>query len=230
MTMASELMWLGHGSWWLRLPGHRVLLDPFLDDNPAAPVKAADVDAEFILVSHGHYDHVADVASIANRCGATVVGCHEVAEWFRTKHRVQETVGLNTGGGIHLPFGHVQFTQAWHSSQMPDGSYGGQPGGYLLTLGQQRIYFACDTGFFGDMEHIGRKGVDIAVVPIGDRYTMGPEESIEAVRCLRPKRVLPAHYNTWPIIAQDAEAWAERIRSQTDAEPIVLQPGATLSF
>lgn len=132
--MATEITWLGHGSWLISSGGKKILLDPFLDENPSSPVKAADVEADFILVSHGHFDHVADVAAIANRTGATVVAIFEIAQWFAEKHRVADTIGMNLGGGVDLPFGRATLTLAYHSSQLPDGSYGGNPGGFLLSL------------------------------------------------------------------------------------------------
>jgi L-ascorbate metabolism protein UlaG (beta-lactamase superfamily) len=135
---------------------------------------------------------------------------------------------MNPGGSIEQPFGRVKFTIAHHSSSMPDGSYGGVPGGFLLTLGKAKIYFACDTALFLDMKLIGAASLDLAVLPIGDRYTMGPEEALDAVKLLNPKRVTPCHYNTWPPIAQDADAWAEQVRQHSAAEPIVLEPGGKI--
>lgn len=223
--MAVELTWLGHATWRVRTDEHTVLVDPFLDDSPTAPVKAAEVDADYILVSHGHADHIADAAPIANRCDATVVANFEIAQWLQKKHRVRRTIGGNLGGGVDLPFGRVQFTLAHHSSQLPDGSYGGNPCGFLIKLPALTLYFAADTGLFSDLERIGRAGIDAAVLPIGDLYTMGPDDALEAVRLLRPKRVLPSHYNTWPPIAQDAARWAERVRAETSTEPIVAEPG-----
>jgi L-ascorbate metabolism protein UlaG (beta-lactamase superfamily) len=223
--MSTELTWLGHGSWSIKAGNHTILLDPFLNENPSSPVKADDVEADYILVSHGHFDHVADVASIANRTKAPVVAVYEIAQWFAKNHGVENTVGMNIGGGTDLPFGRVKTTPALHSSQLPDGSYGGNPGGFLLTLADGNVYFACDTALFSDMQLIGRAGLDLAVLPIGDLFTMGPDDSVEAVKLLKPKRVAPAHYNTWPPIQQDAAAWADQVRSQTDAEPIVLKPG-----
>lgn len=228
--MSTELTWLGHGSWSIQIDGHRVLLDPFLNDSPTAPVKADDVQADHILVSHGHFDHVADVASIANRTGATVVAIFEISEWFSKVHGVQNTIGMNLGGGVDLPFGRVKLTMAHHSSQLPDGSYGGNPGGFLISTGDGTIYFACDTSLFYDMKLIGQTGVDLAVLPIGDLFTMGPADSIEATKLINPKRVAPAHYNTWPPIEQDASAWAEKVRRETSAEPIVLQPGEKIGL
>lgn len=222
--MTTTLTWLGHGSWALESAGHKLLIDPFLDDSPTAPVKAADVEADFILVSHGHSDHVADVESIAKRTGALVIGVFEVAQWFQARG-VENTLGMNLGGSTSQPFGRLQLTPAHHSSTMPDGSPGGNPAGLLLRLADAMIYFACDTALFSDMERIGRAGLDLAVLPIGDLFTMGPEDSIEAIQLLKPKRVMPAHYNTWPPIAQDAAAWAETVRRETSAEPIVLKPG-----
>ena len=124
----------------------------------------------------------------------------------------------------------MKMTLAFHSSQLPDGSYGGNPAGYVLEAGEARIYFACDTALFSDMQLIGELGFDAAVLPIGDLFTMGPDDSVRAVQFLKPEKVLPAHYNTWPPIEQDAAAWAEMIRSQTAAQPIVIQPGETVDI
>jgi len=226
--MSTELTWLGHATWHIRTGGVDVLLDPFLDESPVAQVKAAEVPADYILVSHGHFDHVADVVAIAKRTGATVLSNFEISQWLLAQG-VENTVGMNLGGGIQQPFGHVKMTVAHHSSQLPDGSDGGNPGGFLLTLPEGRIYFACDTALFGDMGLIA-SGVELAVLPIGDLFTMGPEDSVEAVKLIGPKRVTPNHYNTWPLIEQDADQWAESIRQQTTAEPVVLQVGESLSL
>ncbi|MAD79564.1 MAG: metal-dependent hydrolase [Planctomycetaceae bacterium] len=223
--MTTEMTWLGHGSWAIETGGHTILLDPFLNDSPTSPVKADDVKADYILVSHGHFDHVADVASIANRTGATVVAAYEVSAWFESQHGVKNTVGMNLGGGIDLPFGRVTMTVAHHSSQLPDGSYGGNPAGFLLKLADGTVYFACDTALFSDMQLIGRAGIDLAVLPIGDLFTMGPADSIEAIKLIHPRRVAPAHYNTWPPIEQNAATWADSVRANTEAEPVVLDPG-----
>lgn len=230
--MPTQLTWLGHGTWLIETGQHRLLLDPFLDESPTAPVKASEVDPDFILISHGHYDHVADAPAIALRTGATVIANFEICQWLQASHGVaaENTVAMNLGGGVRLPFGHVAMTLAFHSSQLPDGSYGGNPAGYLLTLDDGKIYFACDTGLFSDMRRIGRAGIDLAVLPIGDLFTMGPEAAIEAVKLIAPRRVAPAHYNTWPPIEQDAAAWAARVRAETEAEPVVVPPGGTISL
>jgi L-ascorbate metabolism protein UlaG (beta-lactamase superfamily) len=228
--MPTELTWLGHASWQLNTDKHTLLIDPFLDDNPVATVKSKDVAADFILCSHGHFDHVADAAKIAGRTGATIVSNYEICEWF-AKKGVKKTLGMNLGGSASLPFGRVKMTIAFHSSQLPDGSYGGNPGGFLISLTKgPRIYFACDTALFSDMKLIGGAGIDLAVLPIGDLFTMGPKDSVEATKLLSPSRVVPSHFNTWPPIAQDPQVWAEMIRSNTTAVPIVLKPGEKFSF
>ncbi len=227
--MTTKITWLGHGSWSIDTGSHKLILDPFLDDNPSAPIKAADVEANFILVSHGHFDHVADVESIAKRTGAQVIGTFEVCQWFEQRG-VKNTHAQNLGGAFKHPFGTAKLTIAHHSSTMPDGAPGGDPGGFLLNLPDGNVYFACDTALFTDMQWIGRGGLDLAVLPIGDNFTMGPEDSIEAIKLLNPKRVAPAHYNTWPLIAQDEAAWAEMVKRDTSAEPIVLQPGGVVTL
>lgn len=228
--MPTELTWLGHASWQLKADKHTLLIDPFLDDNPSATVKSQDVEADFILCSHGHFDHVADAAKIASRTGAMIVSNYETSAWF-AKQGVKNTLGMNLGGSASLPFGQVKLTLAFHSSQLPDGSYGGNPGGFLLSLIQgPRIYFACDTALFGDMRLIGAGGLDVAVLPIGDLFTMGIDDAVEATKLLAPKYVIPSHYNTWPPIQQDPEAWADLVRKNTTAEPVVLKPGESFSF
>ncbi|QDU95150.1 metal-dependent hydrolase [Lignipirellula cremea] len=228
--MTTTLTWLGHGGWSIASGGAAILLDPFLTDSPVAQAKADEIAADFILVSHGHFDHIADVAGIAQRTGAKVIAAYEVASWLEQQHQVKDTLGMNLGGGVEMPFGRVEMTIAHHSSQLPDGSYGGNPAGFVLTLEGRKVYFACDTALFGDMQLIGARGLDLAVLPIGDLFTMGPADSIEAIRLLRPKRVAPAHYNTWPPIEQDASAWAEQVRTQTSAEPLVLAVGDTIDL
>ncbi len=229
--MSTSISWFGHNAWSIETAGKTVLVDPFLDESPTAPLKSDEVKADYILLSHGHGDHVGDTVKIAQRTGATVLCNFEVGAWLQGQG-VAETkvIGMNPGGGIQQPFGHVKFTIAHHSSSMPDGSYGGVPGGFLLKLDRARVYFACDTALFLDMKLIGSGGLDLAVLPIGDLYTMGPDDSLDAIKLLNPKRVAPCHYNTWPPIAQDVRAWGERVRSHTAAEPIVLAPSDTFEF
>ncbi len=223
--MPIKLTWYGHATWMISTGEYNILLDPFFNDSPAAPIKADAVETDFILVSHGHFDHVADVASIANKNDATVVAMYEIAQWFGENHDVKNTVDMNIGGTVQLPFGSVKMTPAQHSSQLPDGSYAGCPAGFVVTVDKKKLYFACDTGLFSDMQLIGNLGIDVAILPIGDLFTMGPEDSVLATQFINPAQVLPTHYNTWPPIEQDANKWAELIRFGSSAEPIVLQPG-----
>jgi L-ascorbate metabolism protein UlaG (beta-lactamase superfamily) len=223
--MPLELTWYGHATWLISTDQHKILLDPFFDDSPTAPIKAAEADADFILVSHGHFDHVADVASVANRTGAPVYANYEIANWFSANHGIENATGMNIGGAIELPFGKLKMVPALHSSGLPDGSYGGVAAGFLMKVGEKKLYFACDTGLFSDMQLIGAVGLDVAVLPIGDLFTMGPDDSVTAIDLLKPKTVLPSHYNTWPPIQQDASSWAELVKSRTKASPIVLNPG-----
>jgi L-ascorbate metabolism protein UlaG (beta-lactamase superfamily) len=209
----------------LESDGTRVLIDPFLTDNPKAAVKADEVAADYLLVSHGHGDHVGDTIAIAKRTGATVVCNYEIALWLQ-QQGLQKVHGQQHGGAHRFPFGRVKLTLAFHGSMLPDGSNGGNPCGFYVTFNDgTRVYDAADTGLFGDMRLIGEEGVDLAILPIGDNYTMGPEDALRAVKLIQPKKVLPIHYNTWDVIAQDAAAWAQQVRQQTQATPIVLKPG-----
>jgi len=223
--MALAITWLGHSAWWVQAGKHRLLIDPFLTDNPKAARPADALEAEVILVSHGHFDHVQDVASIAKRCGANVVANFEIASWFSQTQGVKHTTPMNIGGAVQLPCGRIFMTPALHSSQLPDGSYGGNPGGFLCDLAGVRLFYTGDTGLFSDLGLWAKPAIDILIVPIGDLYTMGIEESIRAIEWIQPKVVLPTHYNTWPPIAQDAQRWAKEVGARTSAKAVVLQPG-----
>jgi len=227
--MSTRLRWLGHSCLLFDADGTNVLIGPYLTGNPKAAVKAADVSADFILVSHGHNDHVGDASEIAERTGATIIANYEIATWFNEKMGVRTVHGMQHGGAFAFPFGRIKMTLAFHGSVLPDGSNGGNPAGFLITFNDgKKVYDAADTGLFGDMKLIGEEGIDLAILPIGDNYTMGPDDSIRAIKLLNPKRVLPIHYDTFPMIAQDVNAWAERVRRETNAVPIVLQPGESV--
>lgn len=228
--MSTTVTWLGHGTFLVETAGHKILLDPFLNDSPTAPITAEEVECNSMLISHGHFDHIADAATISQRTGCTVYSNFEICEWLGKNHNVENTVAMNLGGGVQAPFGRIEMTIAHHSSQLPDGAYGGNPAGFLLELEHHRIYFACDTALFSDMKLIGDRQLDLAVLPIGDCFTMGPAASVEAVKLLRPGKVLPAHYNTWPPIEQDADAWAAQVNEQTSGSAAVIAPGESLNL
>ena len=224
--MSTRLRWLGHSCLLFESDGKHVLIDPFLTNNPSAAMKAADVPADFILISHGHSDHVGDAVEISERTGATIIANFEIATWLQEKMGIRNVHGMQHGGGHQFPFGRVKMTLAFHGSALPDGSNGGNPCGFLITFNDgKKVYDAADTGLFSDMKLIGEEGLDLAILPIGDNFTMGPDDAIRAVKFLEPKRVVPIHYDTFPLIAQDAKAWAERVRKETSAVGMVLKPG-----
>ena len=223
--MTTKFTWYGHATLGLETDGYKIVVDPFFSGNPAASTSADAVEADFILISHGHGDHVGDGVALAKRTGATVISNDEIANWFAAQG-VEKTHGQHLGGGYKHPFGYLKLTFAIHGSALPDGSNGGNPCGFLLTTPDgEKIYLAQDTGLFGDMKLIGEEGLDLAVIPIGDNYTMGPDDALRAVKLLEPKIVIPIHYNTFPLLAQDENAWAARVQSETAAKVVVLKPG-----
>jgi len=226
-----RLQWLGHSCLLFDADGTRIVIDPFLTGNPTAPIKAADLKPDFILISHGHNDHVGDAVELARRSGAIVVTNYEIGNWLEEKHKLTRIHGMQHGGGYNFPFGRVKLTLALHGSALPDGSNGGNPCGFLITFKDgKKVYDAADTGLFGDMKLIGEEGLDLALLPIGDYYTMGLDDAVRAVKLLAPKRVVPIHFNTFPPIRQDAMAWAERVRRETACEPVVMKPGDWLDL
>ena len=224
--MGINITWLGHSAFALNIDGHPVLIDPFLTGNPLGAANPDEVDAEIIFLSHAHGDHLGDTVSIAKRTGALVVANAEIAGWM-SKQGVENTHGQNPGGGWDHGFVHCKFTVAHHSSSFPDGTYGGNPCGFVLTASGKRLYFAGDTALFSDMRLIGDMVIDLAFLPIGDNYTMGPEDSLSAINYIRPRYVIPMHYKTWPLIDQDASEWANRVNNETTAQPLVLDPGSS---
>lgn len=219
-----EIRYLGHSAVWLSDGKTKVVIDPFLSGNPLAPVGVGEVQADLILVTHAHGDHFGDAVALSKK-GGTVVSTFEIAT-YAEKHGAK-AVPMNIGGTYRFPGGWLKWFPAWHSSSFPDGTYGGMPMGVVVELGGKRIYHAGDTALFSDMRLIGELGLDLAFLPIGDHFTMGPEDALKALDLLRPKRVVPIHYNTFPPIRQDGDAFAERAKEK-GVEGHALKPEGVL--
>ena len=223
--MAFKLTWYGHATFGLEIDGTQVLVDPFFTENPVCAGKADEAAADFIVVTHGHGDHVGDTVSIAKRTGATVISNFEITNWLAGQG-VTNVHPQHIGGGFSYPFGYLKLTIAHHGSALPDGSDGGNPAGVLLTTNAgNKVYLAGDTGLFYSMKLYGEEGLDLAVLPIGDNFTMGPQDAFRAVKLLNPKVVIPVHFNTWELIEQDPHAWAARVNAETQTQAVVLEPG-----
>lgn len=210
----------------------RILIDPFLTGNPLAAASAGELSPTAILITHAHNDHVGDAIAIARRCGATIVSNYEIASWCGAQGAPVHA--MHIGGAHEFPWGWVKLTPAWHGSTWAeaDGTFVtlGVPAGVLLRVGGRLLYHAGDTALFGDMALVGRHAIDLALLPIGDNFTMGPEDALEALRLLQPKAVVPIHYNTFPVIEQDGEAWAARVTAETGIRAAALKPGETLEY
>ncbi|HEY0945460.1 MAG TPA: metal-dependent hydrolase [Opitutaceae bacterium] len=224
-----EVLYLGHSCFLLQTSGARLLIDPYLNDNPRAAARASAVRCDYVLITHGHEDHVGDALAIARASGATIIANFEIAEYFGAQG--VKTHGMNPGGAHTFPFGRVKLTIAHHTSSLNAGLnpiYLGAPCGLLIEADGRRLYHAGDTALFLDMQLIGRGGLDLAMLPIGDNYTMGPEDALEALDLLKPKVCVPMHYNTWPVIAQDAAAF-EKAAAARGHTVRVLAPGEALA-
>ena len=217
----------GHASFLLDDGTSKVLTDPFLTGNPLAAIQADEVECDYILLTHAHGDHLGDAPAIAKRTGAMVLGIPEVLDVCLQAESDIKTHGMNIGGSVKLPFGKVRMTIALHSS----GVAGGIACGYVIQIGGINVYFAGDTALFSDMKLIGQKDpLDYAVLPIGDNYTMGLEDAALAAQWLNTKNVIPIHYNTWPVIAQEAGRYKEVTEGMTRAAVHIVEPGGTLEL
>ncbi len=225
----ATLTYYGHATWALETRGIAILMDPFFTGNPLAPTAAGSVRADFIVLTHAHGDHYGDTIEIARRTGATVISNFEIVAYCQ-KQGVAAAHPLHIGGGAAFPFGRAKLTIAHHGSSFPDGTYGGQPAGILLEVEGRRLYNAGDTGLFSDMSLIGEAGLDVALLPIGDNFTMGPDDAAKAAGLLRARTVIPQHYKTWPMLVQDPEPFKRMVESSTDSRVVILNPGETFEI
>jgi L-ascorbate metabolism protein UlaG (beta-lactamase superfamily) len=227
----ARLTWHGHSTFTLVTDGgRRIMFDPFLDDNPKSDIGAGDVEAlDYILCSHGHFDHFADAVELAKRTGATIVGTFELVSFAQSKG-VKNGHGMNVGGGHRFDFGYVKLTPAVHSGTIAgddEGRYTSVAHGFWLDLGGKRLYHAGDTALIMELQLLKGR-VDVALLPIGDNFTMGPDDAVRAVEFIEPRVVIPMHYGTWEPIEQDPEAFRAKVAGR--AEVVVLEPGQSYEF
>jgi L-ascorbate metabolism protein UlaG (beta-lactamase superfamily) len=223
-----QITFLGHSCVTITEGSSRLIIDPFLTGNPVAAAKPNEIDVNYILLTHGHGDHVGDAVAIARRTGAMVIAGNELA--LLMGNEGARSHPMHIGGGHNFDFGRVQLTIAHHGGGYGDDAsrYTGPPVGFLISIGGKTIYHSGDTGLFYDMKLIGEMHpLDLALLPIGDNFTMGIDDAVKAVEFLRPKKVVPIHYNTFPIIECDPGDFVRKVKG---AEVIILEPGQSLSL
>lgn len=220
--MSLTITYHGHSTFMLDGDGTRILVDPFFTGNPVAVTQESDVECDHIAITHGHEDHFTDAETIARRTGATVFATHEITTWLGERG-IENLEPGNTGGRIATDFGYVAFTPALHSSSHGGTHYLGMPLGLVIGIGGHVVYVAGDTGLFSDMKLIAELySPDIAILPIGDRFTMGPEHATIAAEWIKPRIAIPCHYNTWPPIEVDSSLF-----KPDGIEVLELAPGDT---
>lgn len=222
-----QLRFLGQSAFLLTSGDHRVLIDPFIEGNPMSPVtleEALEWNVDAVLISHAHGDHWGNALDFG-RAGVPIIGTAEIGG-YAAAQGAENAVGMNIGGTYRTDWGSVTLTPAWHSSSFPDGTYGGMPTGLVVEMDGVRVYHAGDTCLFGDMRLIGDRGLDAALLPVGDHYTMGPEEAARALELLRPRVAIPMHYGTFPPLVGDPQVFAREGQGR-GVDVRVLSPGET---
>lgn len=225
-----EITYHGHSVVRIKTESETILIDPFITGNPLCDLDADTVEADVILLTHGHNDHVGDTIPIAERTGAQVIALNELAVYLNQKGI--EVHGMNIGGAYDFDFGRVKFTQAFHSSsyEEEDGTfiYTGMPGGIILTIDDKTIYHLGDTALFTDLKMYGEMNeFDLAFIPIGDNFTMGPDDALIAADWIKAKKVVPIHYNTFPVIKQDGADFAKRVQT---GEGVHMEVGDSITL
>lgn len=222
-----EIRFLGHAAFALSEGDMTVLIDPFLTGNPKAAIAAQDVAATTILLTHGHADHLGDTVDIAKRTGAPVMAIVELAA--ELSEEGIETLDPNLGGTVKFDWGWAKLVPAWHTSTTPKGTVN-TPAGLLINIGDTIVYHLGDTALFSDLQLVGRHHpIDVALMCIGGHYTMDRVDAVDAAALVGAKTVIPCHYNTFPPIETDAEAFRSDVESATGSGVVVLEPGQTHS-